>query len=353
MLYLCYVKCANTGTSDVIFGYNGRDGVVTDKNGLIYMRARYYSPEMRRFVNADIIPGRIANAVTLNRYAYANANPISLVDPLGLSSDDEFDYANLFPKYEDIKRAREEPLSPEALAIWKRGKEIEAKKQAASGRDYEAEAIEKINKSVDTVDDNISDDFLEKNVPKTYSLPKEFEDFFGAELRSDKKSTHDMADDALSGVGYAWEIGSPMLESAMVKSLYNAPRPNNIGVGTYSKMLKADEAFIRKGVKYTGYGLTALSTIISTGIGIEQNIQNGESAWETGTDAAIDIGGGIVAIGTTIAWDLTSAAVIGKLGAAIGTTIAPGVGTAIGIGLGIGVGLLYDNFIDPMLDNML
>ncbi|MBQ8721996.1 MAG: hypothetical protein IJY67_07625, partial [Paludibacteraceae bacterium] len=63
---------------------------------------------------------------------------------------------------------REEPLSPEALAIWKRGKEIEAKKQAVSGRDYEAEAIEKIHKSVDTVDDNISDDFLEKNVPKTY-----------------------------------------------------------------------------------------------------------------------------------------------------------------------------------------
>ena len=41
----------------VIFGYNGRDGVVTDHNGLIYMRARYYSSEMKRFVNADIIAG--------------------------------------------------------------------------------------------------------------------------------------------------------------------------------------------------------------------------------------------------------------------------------------------------------
>ena len=38
-----------------MFGYNGRDGVVTDDNGLIYMRARYYSPEMRRFINADIL----------------------------------------------------------------------------------------------------------------------------------------------------------------------------------------------------------------------------------------------------------------------------------------------------------
>ena len=75
-----------TGTSEIIFGYNGRDGVVTDANGLIYMRARYYSPEMRRFINADIVAGEISNAVTLNRYAYANANPVSNIDPLGLSA---------------------------------------------------------------------------------------------------------------------------------------------------------------------------------------------------------------------------------------------------------------------------
>ncbi len=75
-----------TGTSEVIFGYNGRDGVVTDDNGLIYMRARYYSPDMKRFVNADVIAGDISNAITFNRYAYANGNPVSLVDPLGLAA---------------------------------------------------------------------------------------------------------------------------------------------------------------------------------------------------------------------------------------------------------------------------
>ena len=59
--YDAYGKCiSRTGTSFVIFGYNGRDGVVTDKNGLIYMRARYYSPEMKRFVNADIVAGQIS-----------------------------------------------------------------------------------------------------------------------------------------------------------------------------------------------------------------------------------------------------------------------------------------------------
>ena len=68
----------------MIFGYNGRDGVVTDDNGLIYMRARYYSPYMKRFVNADIIHGKLFNAITLNRYAYANGNPAMHNDPLGL-----------------------------------------------------------------------------------------------------------------------------------------------------------------------------------------------------------------------------------------------------------------------------
>ena len=51
------------------------------------MRARYYSPDMKRFINADIIRGDIKNAVTLNRYAYANANPLINVDPLGLDPD--------------------------------------------------------------------------------------------------------------------------------------------------------------------------------------------------------------------------------------------------------------------------
>ena len=78
---------SRTGTSAAIFGYNGRDGVVTDANGLIYMRARYYSPEMKRFINADIVAGEISNAITLNRFAYANGNPVSFVDPFGLSPE--------------------------------------------------------------------------------------------------------------------------------------------------------------------------------------------------------------------------------------------------------------------------
>jgi len=77
---------SRTGTSDVIFLYNGRDGVVTDSNGLLYMRARYYSPVLRRFINADILHGEISDSTSLNRYAYVNGNPVSFVDPFGLWS---------------------------------------------------------------------------------------------------------------------------------------------------------------------------------------------------------------------------------------------------------------------------
>ena len=91
------------GNSVVIFGYNGRDGVVTDKNGLIYMRARYYSPSLRRFVNADILHGDISDPATLNRYAYVNGNPVSFVDPMGMERDrggkTAMDYIPNFNKY--------------------------------------------------------------------------------------------------------------------------------------------------------------------------------------------------------------------------------------------------------------
>ena len=75
------------GLDDILFCYNGKYGVITEPSGLVYMRARYYSPELRRFINADVVAGEISNAITLNRYAYANGNPISNVDPLGLTAE--------------------------------------------------------------------------------------------------------------------------------------------------------------------------------------------------------------------------------------------------------------------------
>ena len=69
-----------TGTSDSPFRYNGAYGIQTDDNGLCYMRARYYSPQIRRFLNAD--PTGFNGGS--NWHLFAAGNPIALADPLGL-----------------------------------------------------------------------------------------------------------------------------------------------------------------------------------------------------------------------------------------------------------------------------
>ena len=71
-----------TGTNDMPFLFNGRYGVQTDPDGLLYMQARKYNPYLCRFVSAD--PSGFAGGP--NYYAYANGNPVSYLDPFGLGA---------------------------------------------------------------------------------------------------------------------------------------------------------------------------------------------------------------------------------------------------------------------------
>lgn len=72
---------------DTPFLYNGRDGVMTDDTGLYYMRARFYNPETRQFVNRDVLLGGVADGQSLNRFAYVTGEPVSFVDPFGLKTE--------------------------------------------------------------------------------------------------------------------------------------------------------------------------------------------------------------------------------------------------------------------------
>lgn len=76
--YSPYGSTAEAGTDPSPFQFTGRenDGATT----LYYYRARYYSPEIGRFISED--PMNVMAGT--NFYAYAYGNPVSIVDPLGL-----------------------------------------------------------------------------------------------------------------------------------------------------------------------------------------------------------------------------------------------------------------------------
>jgi RHS repeat-associated protein len=61
---------------------------MTGNNGLYYMRARYYNPQIKRFINQDVLLGNISEGQSLNRFAYVNGQPVDKVDPFGLSPGD-------------------------------------------------------------------------------------------------------------------------------------------------------------------------------------------------------------------------------------------------------------------------
>lgn len=85
--YGTYGELLSGDSSKTKYLYNGQYGIQKEINGLLYMRTRYYNPEVKRFINQDIVLGSITNSQSLNRYAYVQGNPISLIDPFGMSPE--------------------------------------------------------------------------------------------------------------------------------------------------------------------------------------------------------------------------------------------------------------------------
>ena len=52
-------------------------------SGLYYLRARYYDPEVGRFLGRDPLRGSIALPDSMNRYVYVTNSPVIFVDPYG------------------------------------------------------------------------------------------------------------------------------------------------------------------------------------------------------------------------------------------------------------------------------
>jgi RHS repeat-associated protein len=69
---------------DQSFSYTGRE--YDKESGLYYYRARYYDPNIGRFLSVDPDVGSLSNPIThINKYFYVGNNPINLVDPTGMS----------------------------------------------------------------------------------------------------------------------------------------------------------------------------------------------------------------------------------------------------------------------------
>jgi RHS repeat-associated protein len=66
---------------DNLFGYTGLG--YDYYSGLSYARARYYKPEMGRFISEDTYKGDLWNPQRQNGYTYVHNNPLTNVDPTG------------------------------------------------------------------------------------------------------------------------------------------------------------------------------------------------------------------------------------------------------------------------------
>lgn len=70
-----------TGTTDQRYRFTGE--AYESELELYYMRARYYQPSTGRFVTMDPWLGNRARPLSLHKYLYASANPVTFRDPSG------------------------------------------------------------------------------------------------------------------------------------------------------------------------------------------------------------------------------------------------------------------------------
>lgn len=73
------------------FGFTGE---MTDDNGLVFLRARYYNPSLGVFPSLDPLEGNAKQPMSLNRYNYVHGNPVNVVDPSGKVREDPSDFTS-------------------------------------------------------------------------------------------------------------------------------------------------------------------------------------------------------------------------------------------------------------------
>jgi len=331
---------SRTGTSEVIFGYNGRDGVVTDDNGLAYMRARYYSPDMKRFINADLIPGKLTNAITLNRYAYANGNPAMNNDPsgllvgvlilgglilggllVGLTSSSKQEDSSSQSSNQNTTQNRQSKTEATPTPEQPSKPNITSTEQARALYLSGQISLEDIPPQ-HSWEPSIRAQYMEEQQKQKEQAnpPKSESDLEKAAILAAEKAAEEVLDQTID-----W--GAKQLDKAAGFGDLIVPdrTPPSVYIGSATKAFSAAQSV---------YG------IYDT---INENQKIGSPWQETVSDVGIEV----VGLGWDAAW--------GVIGASVGTAIAPGIGTVAGAAAGtilsIGASVFYEIFMAPKFDD--
>jgi RHS repeat-associated protein len=75
---------SSQGTTVSSYGYDGQR--YDSQTNMYQLRARSYDPTIGRFLSRDPVAATIANPAELDRYAYAQDNPVNYADPSGRAS---------------------------------------------------------------------------------------------------------------------------------------------------------------------------------------------------------------------------------------------------------------------------
>ena len=80
------VLAQTAGSAQTSYGFTGE---FTDPSGMVYLRARMYSPNDGRFLTRDTWMGEYNRPLSLNRWGYVQGNPINYADPSGFGPCDK------------------------------------------------------------------------------------------------------------------------------------------------------------------------------------------------------------------------------------------------------------------------
>jgi RHS repeat-associated protein len=105
---------SSVGEGASVYGFTGEQ--TDDVTGMVYLRARYYTPTMARFMTRDTWGGDKKEPMSYNGWLYVYANPVNLTDPSGMfpNGDESGNEAARFI----IQRMREDSNSEVARIIY-------------------------------------------------------------------------------------------------------------------------------------------------------------------------------------------------------------------------------------------